>query len=71
MPRISIQPAEDDDGECFVWGGGGGGGYQDSGVIIVATKVNLVVHHHKLECLVKRLDCCAQDHGNFVGSKLH
>ena len=40
MPRISIQPAEDDDGECFVLGGGGGG--QDSGVIIVATKVNLV-----------------------------
>ena len=20
---------------------------------------------------MKRLDCCAQDHGNFVGSKLH
>ena len=51
--------------------GGSGLWGQDSGVIIVATRVNLVMQHHKLECLVKRLDCCAQDHGNFVGSKPH
>ena len=32
-----------------------------------AARLSLMVHHHKLECLVKRLDCCVQGHSN--GSK--
>ena len=25
-----------------------------------ATKLGLIVHYHKLECLIKKLDCCVQ-----------
>ena len=29
-----------------------------------ANKIGLIVHHHKLECLMEKLDCCdqGQDH---------
>ena len=34
------------------------------------TKFGLMVHHYKLDCLVKRLDCCVQGHGPSKSSKI-
>ena len=33
-------------------------------------KFSLLVQHHKLECLVKRFDCCVQVQGHSNGFKL-
>ena len=29
-----------------------------------ATKLGLIVHYHKPECIMKKLDCCVQGHGH-------
>ena len=36
-----------------------------------ATKLSLMEHHHKPECLVKRLDCCAESPGHGDDSTRH
>ena len=35
----------------------------------LATKLGLMIHHHKPECLVKELDYCIQGQGHNKGSK--
>ena len=32
-----------------------------------ATKLSLMVHYHKQECLMKRVLCCVQGHGHSNG----
>ena len=35
----------------------------------VATKLGLIVHYHKAECFMEKLDCCVQDQGHSKISK--
>ena len=37
---------------------------------LFATRFNWIVHHHKLECFLWKLDCCFQGQGHSDGSKL-
>ena len=37
--------------------------------LLLATKLGLIVHYHKPECLMEKLDCCVQGQGHSKVSK--